>query len=105
MIAVRTSLNYRDIYQEDFQGELNVLFNGVDTEFALGMINHLNKHVELYKTTAGGIRFLREHWFSAQNAEQREFIVNRILSWQQGFQADNIVIFNTPGNLSFLKHC
>lgn len=103
MITVRTILNYRDIYQEDFQGELNALFNGVDTEFALGMINHLNKHAELYKTTAGGMRFLREHWFSAGNAEQREFVVNRILSWQQGFRADHIVIFNTPGNLSFFE--
>ncbi|MET4139690.1 hypothetical protein [Pedobacter sp. UYP1] len=103
MITRRTSLNYQDIYLEVFDGHIDTLFNGIDEQFALGFMQHLNFHEDLYKTTAGCIQFLRENWFSHANTEVFLNFVDKIEEWKRRFPAVEIVIFNAPSNLAFFE--
>lgn len=104
MITTRISLNYQDIYNEEYAGDFETLFNGIDTQFALGFIEHLNFYQDLYRTTIGCLKFLRENWFSHANAEIYLTFVDKIEEWKVRFPADEIVIFNPSSNLTFSKH-
>lgn len=103
MITKRTSLNFRDIYNEDYAGDFLTLFDGIDEKFALGFIQHLNFYQNLYKTTEGCLKFLRENWFSHTNAETYLSFVDKIEEWKRRFPTDEIVIFNAPSNLTFFE--
>lgn len=103
MLNNRTFLKYEEIFQEEFVGEVGSLFNGIDTTFALGIVQHLNFHENKYRTTKGCIDFLRENWFSHANAEAYLAVTNRIEHYQNAHPTSEIVIFNAPSNLSFFE--
>ncbi|WP_443946011.1 hypothetical protein ACJVDH_02575 [Pedobacter sp. AW1-32] len=103
MLNSRTFLKYDEIFQEEFVDELGSLFNGIDTTFALGIMQHLNFHENRYKTTEGCIYFLRENWFSHANAEVFLAVTERIDHYKNVHPTSEIVIFNAPSNLSFFE--
>lgn len=105
MVNHKIPLSYKNIYDENFGGSLEDLFKGVDQEFAFNLVDIINRNVENYQTTTTLINYLRDQWFSDQNAEKFLWIEDRILhfSRQPAYRESEILIFNAHATLAFTE--
>jgi hypothetical protein len=103
MVNHKIILSYRNVYGQDFEGDVNALLEGIDEIYAFNLIGILNENLDNYNTTNTLIAYLAENWFSHQNAEQLQIILNGIRANEGRFPECELVIFNEHTTLAFTE--
>ncbi|WP_086543257.1 hypothetical protein [Algoriphagus antarcticus] len=104
MINQQITLAYPDFHGKKSEIDLDALFDGTSQMYGASLMEIMNANESVYNGTEKLITYLREQWFSGDNAQYYLDMENRIREFAKRFPNAEMIIFNPPSSLSFLEH-